>query len=90
MQEAQVRVPWKATVGREDPSPPPTLNQEPEVKGLRAGGGGRSSSLPLRGTLWPGCGKDLPRAAQAVSSRAGLPGTPRPVLLPLNLDWASL
>ena len=87
MQEAQVRVPWKAMAGREDPSPPPTLNWEPEVEGLQ---GGRSSSLPSRGTLRPGWGKDLPGTAQAVSSRAGLPGTPRPGLLPLNLDWASL
>lgn len=35
MQEAQVRPPWKAKVGREDPSPPPTLNWQLEVKGLR-------------------------------------------------------
>ena len=35
MQEAQVRPPWKAKVGREDLSPPPTLNWQLEVKGLR-------------------------------------------------------
>lgn len=35
MQEAQVRPPWKAKVGGEDPSPPPTLNWQLEVKGLR-------------------------------------------------------
>lgn len=35
MQEAQVRPPWKAKLGREDPSPPPTLNWQLEVKGLR-------------------------------------------------------
>ena len=35
MQEAQVRPPWKAKVGREDPSPPPTLNWQLEVKGLQ-------------------------------------------------------
>ena len=56
MQEAQVRVPWKATAGREDPSPPPTLNWEPEVEGLR---GGMLIKPALEGDAAAGLGKGL-------------------------------
>ena len=60
MQEAQVRVPWKATAGREDPSPPPTLNWEPEVEGLRwRGGGGGLIKPALEGDAVAGLGKGL-------------------------------
>lgn len=85
MQEAQVRVPWKATVGREDPSRPPTLNREPEVKGLRG-----LIKPALEGDAVAGLGKglaqgrtggkqqswapqDSPSSAPASQSRLGLP-----------------